>query len=47
MSIQPSPALPLQTPWTVAKGYFVPPLVIPAAILLAVLLLALVRGPLS
>lgn len=31
--------------WSTAKEYFVPPLVIPAAIVLAVVLFALIHGP--
>ena len=43
----------LQTPtppgsttfWSAAMGYFVPPLVIPVAVVLAVVLFALLHGP--
>ncbi len=45
--------MPLRTPmpsgspsfWSAAMGYFVPPLVIPVAIVLAVLLFVLIHGP--
>jgi len=33
------------TPWATAMEYFVPPLVIPVGVLLAVVLFALIHGP--
>lgn len=36
-----------QSFWATAKEYFVPPLVIPAAIVLAVVLFALIHGPMA
>jgi hypothetical protein len=42
MTMQPpAPAAPLPTAWTTAMGYFVPPLVVPVVLLLAVALYAL------
>ncbi|MBK4723339.1 hypothetical protein JJL56_31295 [Azospirillum sp. YIM DDC1] len=45
----------LQTPttpgstnlWSAAMGYFVPPLVIPVAVVLAVVLFGLIHGPVA
>jgi hypothetical protein len=46
MTMQPpAPAVLRPTHWTIMMGYFVPPLVIPVALLLTVLLVALIRGP--
>lgn len=43
----PASAVPLSAPWTTMVGYFVPPLVVPVVLLLAVLLFALIHGPVT
>jgi hypothetical protein len=47
MAMRPSPPPALPAPGATLTGYFVPPLVIPAALVMAVLLFALVHGPVN
>jgi len=45
MTMQPPPTALRPTLWTTIVDYFVPPLVIPVLLLLAVLLFAFIHGP--
>lgn len=45
MAMQTPTALRSPSAWGIAMEYFVPPLVIPVAVVLAVLLFALFHGP--
>ena len=45
MTMQTSAPPGAPTPWATAMEYFVPPLVIPVAVVLAVVVFALIHGP--
>lgn len=47
MTMQPPTPPGAPTPWTTAMEYFVPPLVIPVAVILAVVLFVLIHGPVA